>query len=407
MATALPAQRNHERVSAGGIMGMSEVVSDLLTPKFHGMDDRPAEPDWPILTLEEADRLLRRFPDAGGADALLFVSPRPFAAASIVGTPRGKRFVKRHHRSVRDAAGLVEEHDFVAHLRSHGAPVPRVLASAGGASAVEEGEWTYEVHELAAGVDVYQQALSWTPFLTAGHARSAGAALAQLHRAARGYTAPRRKPQPLVSSFTIFAAGDPWPALRRYIAQRPPLAAFLSGRAWERDVAGVLLPFHAALRPLHAGLEPLWGHNDWHASNLTWSDAGPDAAAAAVIDFGLADRTSAVYDLATAIERNAIEWLGVPSGITNYVHLDHVDALLDGYESVSPLTDEQAAALPELLPLVHAEYALSEVEYFYGVLGARDRAELAYDGYFVGHAAWFRGDGRALIEHLRGRRKRP
>jgi Ser/Thr protein kinase RdoA (MazF antagonist) len=382
---------------------MSEAVGDLLFPKFHGMDDKPVDPDWPVLTLEEADRLLRRFPEAGGADALLFISPRPFGASGVVATPQGKRFVKRHHRSVRDAAGLAEEHSFAAHLRRRGAPVPRVLVSADGASAVTEGDWTYEVHELAPGVDIYQQALSWTPFSTVCHARSAGAALAQLHHAARGYDAPLRKPQPLVSSFTIFAAQDPWPELRRYVAERPLLAAFLSCRPWEQDVAEVLIPFHRALRPLHAGLAPLWAHNDWHASNLTWNDGGPEATVAAIIDFGLADRTSAVYDLATAIERNAIEWLGVPSGITNYVHLEQVDALLDGYESVARLTDEQAAALPELLPLVHAEYALSEVAYFHGVLGSSDRAEMAYDAYFLGHATWFHEGGKVLLEHLRGR----
>ena len=75
---------------------------------------------------------------------------------------------------------------------------------------------------------------------------------------------------------------------------------------------------------------PLWTHNDLHASNLFWSDNSPHARATAVIDFGLADRTNAVYDIAQAIERNIVEWLvlmrdpqlceGVP------VHLDHLDA---------------------------------------------------------------------------------
>ena len=56
-------------------------------------------------------------------------------------------------------------------------------------------------------------------------------------------------------------------------------------------------------------LPPLWTHNDLHASNLLWSDAGGDARAMAIIDFGLADRTNAVHDLAQAIERNIVEWI--------------------------------------------------------------------------------------------------
>jgi len=46
-----------------------------------------------------------------------------------------------------------------------------------------------------------------------------------------------------------------------------------------------------------------------HASNLLWSDAGDQAEVTAIIDFGLADRTNAVHDIAHAIERNIVEWL--------------------------------------------------------------------------------------------------
>ena len=71
----------------------------------------------------------------------------------------------------------------------------------------------------------------------------------------------------------------------------------------------LLAPFHAELLPLLPSLKPLWTHNDLHASNLLWSDASDDAHAVAMIDFGLADRTNAVHDLAHAIERNIVEWL--------------------------------------------------------------------------------------------------
>src|ERR1700678_1447557 len=189
-------------------------------PKAHGLDGSLEEPDWPPLTLPEVDLLLRRYRQAGGAEWLLSRSPRPFSAASVVATPIGKVFVKRHHRSVRDREGLLEEHRLIAHLSATmqdevsgmvGGPdfstnlVQAVLADWDGETAGTSGEWTYEVHPLARGVDVYEQAPSWTPFLSCGHARSAGRALARLHRAAASYQGASRKAQPLVTSFTIFS----------------------------------------------------------------------------------------------------------------------------------------------------------------------------------------------------------
>ena len=84
--------------------------------------------------------------------------------------------------------------------------------------------------------------------------------------------------------------------------------------------------------------------------------------------------------------------------------LDAIDAFLDGYESVRPLTPAEAAALPEVFPVVHVEYALSEVEYFASVVSSPANADLAYDGYLLGHAAWFATPpGAAVLDHLRRR----
>ncbi len=195
------------------------------------------------------------------------------------------------------------------YLREHGAPLPRVLAASSGETAIERGKWTYEVHEVPEGLDLYEEALSWTPFRSTAHARSAGEALARLHLASQGFDAPPRKAQPLVASFTIFAAEGPVAAMERYLAARPALAEDAITREDCDEALELLAPFHAELRPLLPALKPLWTHNDLHASNLLWSDAGDDARAVAVIDFGLADRTNAVHDLAHAIERNIVEWL--------------------------------------------------------------------------------------------------
>jgi len=370
-------------------------------PKVHGLSGNWVKPDWPFLTDPEVDRLLRRFPVAGGAARVLTRSPRPFSAAGVVATPQGKVFVKRHHESVRDREGLLEEHRFMEYLRSHGAHVPAVLADEDGETAIRIGEWTYEVHALAEGFDLYEQALSWTPFCSAQQAREAGRALAQLHLAAAGYDAPPRKSQPLVTSFTIFAAAEPWPVLESYVARREALAEYLAKREWRAQTEAALMPFHAGLQPWVGSLKPLWTHNDLHASNLLWSSDAEDAKAMSVIDFGLSDRTNAVHDIATAIERNGVQWLGLEDDIDKVVHLAQIDALLRGYEEVRVLTDAEARAVPAMLPLVHAEFALSEADYFLRVLRSEESACIAWEGYFLGHAIWFRSDaGKRLLDHL-------
>ncbi len=369
--------------------------------KVHGLSGDWVEPDWPFLTLIEADRLLRRFPDAGGAESVLTHSPRPFSAASVVATPRGRVFIKRHHESVRDREGLLEEHRLIDYLRSHGGHVPAVLADEDGETAIHDGGWTYEVHARAEGLDLYELELSWTPFHSVQQARAAGRALAKLHLAAEGYDAPPRKAPMLVTSFSIFAAQEPWPALEGYVAARPALAEYLAKRDWRAQAEANLLPYHAGLRPWLGSLRPLWTHNDLHASNLFWSSDAEGSTAVSVIDFGLSDRTNAVHDIATAIERNGVRWLALEGNFDSIVHREQIDALLEGYEEVRPLTDAEARAVPAILPLVHAEFALSETDYFLRVLKSEERASLAWEGYFLGHAAWFRSDaGSRLLDHL-------
>jgi hypothetical protein len=68
---------------------------------------------------------------------------------------------------------------------------------------------------------------------------------------------------------------------------------------------------------------------------------------------------------------------------------------------VRQLSDVEAAALPELVAIVHVEFALSELGYFHGVTRSVDNAEVAYETYLLGHARWHSGDrGRELRRHL-------
>jgi Ser/Thr protein kinase RdoA (MazF antagonist) len=405
----------------------------------HGMGKELTLPDWSPLTSAEVHTVLARYPRAAGDEMITWRSPRPMSAAGLIRHGGADLFVKRHHVRVRTLAQLAVEHAFIGHLRARGIPAPAVLRAADGATAIQYGDFVYEVHELASGLDLYRDALSWTPYASLGHARAAGAALARLHEAADRFPLPARAPAVLTGGCEIIVSNDPLAEVKWLAGCRPGLAGYLDGRAWPDDLTRHVLPAIRRAAPLLAGLPRQWGHGDWHPSNLTWSSAGPDAVVAGVFDFGLANRTFAVHDLAMALERATVSWLDLgdadtadpgladpglaeldladPAGAAvdradpdgavpgrAEADLDAIDAFLDGYESVRPLTPAEAAALPEVFPVVHVEYALSEVEYFASVVSSPANADLAYDGYLLGHAAWFATPaGAAVLDHLRRR----
>lgn len=384
-------------------MSSEEAVS--TTAKAHGLDGKLAEPDWPALTQDEVRALLAGFPELLPPFRILSVSPRPLSAAGVVLTREGRVFVKRHARVVRDAEGLREEHRFTKHLRGREAAVPRVLADMHGETAVELGEGTFEVHEVPDGIDAYEEAISWTPFRCVEHARAAGAAMARLHLAAEGYDAAARAGRALVAGFTVYASADPSAAFDAYVDARPVLREYLVCRNCREEALELLSPFHGELLPLLPGLAPLWTHNDLHPSNLFWSDSGLDAEVTAAIDFGLSDRTNAVHDIAHAIERSTVDWLALvndpahPEDVA--VHFDHLWALLEGYESLRPLSAVEARALAPMLALCHAEFALSETDYFLSVLHSEEKAWYACEGYLVLHARWWRGAGAKVLDAIR------
>ena len=382
--------------------------------RMHGLDGGWTEADWSAWTLAEADELLREVEGAGRAVALESVSPRPFSAAARVRTTSGTVVVKRHARTVRSVESLREEHGFAQWLAAAGAPVAAPLRMRNGSSAWEcvgaTGQaWTCEVFPVAPGEDVYAQAVSWTPYGCVEHARASGAALGRLHAASRGYAAASRGKAPLVTSYTLIPAADVAQAVEAYLAARPQLEAWLRRQRGELAVETVVRRWlRPQLERLHgeglltaaAAVEPLWTHNDWHGSNLMWSGAQADARVTAVIDFGLADRTCAAQDVATALERSVVDWLGLRGGVE--ADLEQAAALLAGYEEQVPLTARERRTIAEMLPVVHCEFALSEAEYFLSVLGDAARAQVAWEGYCVGHCAWFAtAAGQRLMEWMR------
>ena len=81
--------------------------------------------------------------------------------------------------------------------------------------------------------------------------------------------------------------------------------------------------------------------------------------------------------------------------------------MLDGYAQHCVLDAAQLRLLAALLPIVHADFALSEIGYFAGITRSADNADIAYHRYLLGHADWFASpEGRRLREHLHARARR-
>ncbi len=353
--------------------------------------------DWPELTLGELAQVVSAYPGLGLPEAIVWHSQRPFAASAIVRCAGGLVFAKRHDRRVRSVADLLEEHAFIAHLRARGGAVPAVLAASGGLTAVAGPAGTYEVHALGQGEDAYRDALSWMPARSPADAEALGHALGLLHRAAGGFAAPVRRTRLIVAGDALIRAPDLSAALAAWAADDARLGTALAGRPWRADLDATLLGWHRAVRPHVPAMAPLWVHGDLHASNTLWREGEVSA----VLDFGLSNRASAVFDLATTIERNAVAWLRLTPNHTDIGRPDLACAVLRGYDHAWPRPAAEMAALRHVLPLVHLDFALSELAYFHGVTGRTGDAAAAYDDFLLGHAAWFAGrDGRQFLDAL-------
>lgn len=340
------------------------------------------------------------FAEPGATPVIEWRSRRPLSSTARVRLGDGTQVVvKRMPSALRDPGTLAPEHAFMNHLRAQGIPIPRVRAT-------ERGEFTYEIQELGAGEDRYRDDFSWSPYHSAADAAAAGAMLARLHLAAVGFEAPERPPHPLLAGLCT----DPAATVDRYVAARPEVGRFLAaephpdaGRSQAGppvDLPGATDAPASELAAAVATLPPLWTHNDWHGTNLLWSDGGVTA----VLDFGLANRTVAVFDLATAIERFAVDWLSIAAGGPARVQAGQLGAFLRGYCEIRPLHRVEREVLPDLFPRVHIVYELSEIDYFLTIPPRRQvrNARIAYRNYFLGRSVWAASaEGKAFTTMLR------
>ena len=374
---------------------MTTITHDL----GHGMGNDWEYKDWAHLTVSELHNLQPYYPCLQGGIQILWCSPRPFSSAAVIEVTQdavstdkiGSRsyFIKRSHRSFRNAQDILQEHAFLRHLASKNIPVATLIASNYGLTALEMGDWTYEVYEKAAGFDLYVDQQSWTPFFYTEHAAKVGSLLAKLHVAMQDFPELHgRSVRYLVSNQQLLESENIVTAIQQRIQNSPELSRYFADKNLDTVFLERVSQTHHKIKHVLQQVTKIWTHNDLHASNLFWSTQSADANITAVIDFGLSDRNSALYDLAVTIERNFIDWLALEHTLQINIDEAGLSAFLQAYfAEIHPQQD--FSILPGLLKIVHLDFAFSELEYFVGITQNLKHADAAYYDWIVGHVNWF------------------
>ncbi len=374
----------------------------------------------PRIGLDDVTEVLAALRPPRRPRRILSHSTRPTAAGVLVEVDRAEKdppevgersralFVKRFAPGTATPASLAPTHRLAAHLAARGLPTPTFLdvdRSHPGATSeptvleptvLESGGWLYEVSTAAEGEDRYRTTPSWTPPHTMAEARHLGAVAAQIALAARDFAEPAAPVSVFRSAFDLLAQPDlldPWleerPGVRRYLDR--------TGRPLREDLQRQHDDFVAPVAALLPELGSSWVHGDLHVSNEFWR--GEEVSS--IIDLGLAGRVFPLYDLAVAIERNALRWPEILRGDDTAYRLDVATAIIEGYAAVRPLSDAERIALPALLPVVQSESALHWIEYQNGCCHDQAAADWSYQVFFQAHPEWFSSPaGRDLTRRL-------
>ena len=367
----------------------------------HGMGGELEKKDWDDLEPSNVKVLQAYYKELNGSIKITWQSPRPFSSAILLDVDNQSFFIKRSHISFRSVNDLKDEHKIIAALNMQHISVPDVLKTLSGETAIQIDDWVYEVHKKSEDLDLYAEQLSWKPFFSTSHARSAGVALGQLHNASKHYknNTPRQTKY-LISNQQLLESPNIIEAIQNKIKRSVGLHQYFKDNPLNEDVLKQIAYFHSQIRDSLNQQPKIWTHNDFHASNLLWKKDLTDTYVGTIIDFGLSNLNCAAYDVATAIERNFIDWLAIYESQKIQIDWAGIRTFIQGYcsniETLEPLH-----LVPELLRVVHLDFALSELEYFIEITGNLKHADAAYCDWFVGHTQWFSQEqGQKFIHDL-------
>ena len=213
-----------------------------ITPNLgHGMGSDWENKDWVHITVPELHHLQPYYPCLQESVQILWCSPRPFSSAVLVEVMQAlastgqtnlhSYFIKRSHRSFRRAQDILQEHAVLQHLASKNIPVATLISSNCGQTALEVGDWTYEVYEKAAGFDLYVDQQSWTPFFYTEHAAKVGSLLAKLHIAVQDFPELHgRSTRYLASNQQLLESENIVMAIQQRIDNSPELSHYFADK---------------------------------------------------------------------------------------------------------------------------------------------------------------------------------
>ena len=377
----LKGRRKEERVAQG-----LDVVKPYLEP----------------ISPDEIRSLLNLYSQTGNFREILSVSQRPYSCGTLFKTDRGEFFVKKRPGAFRDKEDLEQEHSLIRHLLKKGIKTPDVLSNINSQTITARNSFLYELFENADGDDLYREYHSWMPFKSVNHAFNAGKALAGFHLALEDFSEDfgfwkEKKNKIMAARFDLAKSADMAGAIEEEISRRPSLKNFFNEKPWKKELAAAFYPYYQEVHSLLPGIEEWTTHGDWHANNLFFRDS----CITSVIDFHLTERTFRMYDLAVAIDRNAILWLQILEGKKDRVRYDILEAILNGYNDTFPLKPLDKKILPSLLPIHQLDLAMSNMDYYLKVEKNRERAAWCYEIYILAHVRHFKSRwGKELLKLL-------
>src|SRR3984957_3073620 len=241
-----------------------------------------------------------------------------------VDTAGGQRFLLKISNLADDRPVLEMQAAALHHIErvDPGLPVMRALPTAAGQPWAEvpgPGDGTY----LARLFTFLPGQVTSNTALTPAAMRSHGQTTARLGRALRGFFHP-------AADYEILWDITRLPALR-------PLLGHVPDSARRAQVARILDRFEARVAPVLPGLRAQVIHADLSLNNLL---LGEDLQVSGIVDFGDMTHAPLVCDLAVAIA-------DVLHGRDDAI--DAAEAMIAGYVAVTPLDDEEAGLLADLV----------------------------------------------------------
>lgn len=262
------------------------------------------------ITDSELEQLLAGY-DLGRAVSFKGVAEGIENSNFILDTERGRFFLTIYERRVREA-DLPYFLGLMRHLAAHGFPCPTPVADC-------TGKVLARVRGKPAAIISFLSGLS-VRHPTAAHCEEAGAGLAKLHEAAKGFQLHRANDLGLSSWSPMFAAHRDAAA-----ALEPGLHARIAA---DLDALEAHWPADLPSGPIHADLFP---------DNLFFT-RGRFAGA---IDFYFACDDALAYDLGVCLNAWCFD-------AEHRFLPEHARSFIRGYESIRMLTKSERAALPTL-----------------------------------------------------------